>query len=196
VLVILASSLQRLLLYEEAYGFTRARTYTHIFIFWLAALLLAAAVLEVLRRQRWFALCLLVMMFGFGITLTVVNVDGFVLNQNLARLSTGSSLDVAYLGSLSNDVVPEMIRAYHSPTAPDSSTLHDQLGSELACRLYELQNAPQRPWQSFHIGNALAASQLGSITSELEEYQVSTNNGMVKVTKNGISQTCGYLSGD
>ncbi len=35
--VILASALMRLLLYENAYGFTRQRTYTHVFIFWMAA---------------------------------------------------------------------------------------------------------------------------------------------------------------
>ena len=43
VLIMLASSLQRMLLYEGAYGFTRLRTYTHVFIFCLAALLIATS---------------------------------------------------------------------------------------------------------------------------------------------------------
>ncbi|MEJ2266384.1 MAG: DUF4173 domain-containing protein, partial [Anaerolineales bacterium] len=41
VAVILVSAFQRLLLYEAAYGFTRIRTYTHVFMLWLGLLLAA-----------------------------------------------------------------------------------------------------------------------------------------------------------
>jgi len=50
--VALASALIRLQLYENAFGFTRLRAYTHIFIFWLAALLVAFLVLLSMRRLR------------------------------------------------------------------------------------------------------------------------------------------------
>ena len=39
VLVMLVSAFQRLILYEQAYGFSRLRTYTHVFMIWLAVLL-------------------------------------------------------------------------------------------------------------------------------------------------------------
>ena len=48
VLVMLVSAFQRLVLYETAYGFSRLRAYTHIFMIWLALLLVAVVVLEIL----------------------------------------------------------------------------------------------------------------------------------------------------
>ena len=65
VLVILASSLMRLLMYEDAYGFSELRTYTHVFIFWLAGLLVAAIVLELLHRRGYFGLALMLTMVGY-----------------------------------------------------------------------------------------------------------------------------------
>ena len=52
VIVMLVSAFQRLMLYEEAYGFSRLRTYTHVFMIWLGLLLVTVVVLEVLRRER------------------------------------------------------------------------------------------------------------------------------------------------
>ena len=87
VSVILVSSFQRLQLYESAYGFTRLRTYTHVFIFWLGALLLAVSVLEVFKRQRHFALAALIAGMGFVATLDIINVDGFIVRQNVAHMA-------------------------------------------------------------------------------------------------------------
>ena len=68
VCVILVSAFQRLQLYESAYGFSRLRTYTHVFMIWIGVLLAAAVVLEVLKRSRLFALAIVLAAFGFGIT--------------------------------------------------------------------------------------------------------------------------------
>ena len=99
VLVILASSFQRLRLYENAYGFSQLRTYTHIFIFWLAGLILATIVLELVRRRGHFALVLLSVVVGFGISLAVINVDGFIVNRNVDRALAGEEFDIAYLNT-------------------------------------------------------------------------------------------------
>ena len=50
--VMLVSAFQRLLLYEAAYGFSRLRMYTHVFMIWLGLLLAVVVVLEILRRER------------------------------------------------------------------------------------------------------------------------------------------------
>jgi hypothetical protein len=52
LIVMLIAAFQRLMLYEAAYGFSRLRTYTHVFMIWLALLLVAVVILEVLRRER------------------------------------------------------------------------------------------------------------------------------------------------
>jgi hypothetical protein len=45
LLVMLVSAYQRLVLYEAAYGFSRLRTYTHVFLVWIGLLLVATIVL-------------------------------------------------------------------------------------------------------------------------------------------------------
>ena len=59
VLVMLVSSFKRLGLYETAYGFTRLRMYTHVFIICLAVLLVVVIALEVLQIRGRFALAFL-----------------------------------------------------------------------------------------------------------------------------------------
>jgi len=87
VLVILASAWLRLQLYETAYGFTRLRTYTHVFIPWMAALLLFTILLEILRRGGRFALFLPGVFAGFILTLGIINVDGLIVRQNVSGQS-------------------------------------------------------------------------------------------------------------
>ena len=52
VIVMLISAYQRLVLYEMAYGFSRLRTYTHVFMIWLGLLLITVVILEITRRER------------------------------------------------------------------------------------------------------------------------------------------------
>ena len=48
LLVMLFSAFKRLGLYEEAYGFSRLRTYTHVFLIWLGLLLVVTIALEII----------------------------------------------------------------------------------------------------------------------------------------------------
>lgn len=187
VLVLLVSSYQRLAQYEQAYGFSRLRTYTHIFIIWLAALLLAALALEIARRQRWLGACLLLCVLGFGVTLASLNVDGFIVRQNLKRLSAGYRFDTDYLATLSSDAVPEIIDAFEDPAL--DSGIRDGLGANLACRLAVLE-AEQRPWQSFNIGDLKARQMLHQIGSQLQDYPVTSENGVLEVKIAGHPQDC------
>ena len=112
VIVMLVSAFQRLLLYETAYGFSRLRTYTHVFILWLALLLVTVVVLEFLHRERAFALAALVAALGFVLSLGTMNVDGFIVRQNVERAVQGEVFDVSYLTGLSTDAVPALAAAY------------------------------------------------------------------------------------
>lgn len=152
VLVILASSLQRLMLYETAYGFSELRTVTHVFIFCLAALVLTAAVLEGIQQRGRFALALLIVVVGFSASLVLLNVDGFTARKNIERAVQGEEFDAAYLTTLSSDAVPELMSAYKNPSL--SSTVHEVLGVTLACRTIDLKDAAPKPWQSYHFGVA------------------------------------------
>ena len=195
VLVILASSLMRLLMYEDAYGFSDLRTYTHIFIFWLAALLVAAIVLELVHKRGYFGLALLIFMVGYCATLGVVNVDKFVTEKNIARISHGYELDVEYLSQLTSDAVPAMMQAYLETSS--SQVLHDELGAELACRAYPLKNKPAQLWQSFRFGQARAEKLLLDHQSDWSKYKIVSSNDGLTATYKGKTYSCNtYLNND
>ena len=170
VLVILFSSYQRLLLYEKAYGFTEIRTRTHIFIFWLAGLLIATAVLEILRHSEGFFLALLTACLGFSLTLGLINVEGFIVQKNVQRTYLPHELDVNYINRLTSDAVPQLIRSYNLPGL--NSKTKDRLGAELACRNYKLSEQDHIPWISYNPSEATAKRLLAKQTELLQEYKV------------------------
>ena len=146
--VMLVSAFQRLVLYETAYGFTRLRTYTHVFIAWLALLLAAVAVFDVLQRQRLFALAALLTSVGFALSLALLDVDSFIVRQNIQRFEQGETLDIGYLASLSADAVPGMVNLYQAPDVEQAT--RERLGAALAC--YQLRAGARRPdtaWQAY-----------------------------------------------
>jgi hypothetical protein len=149
--VILVSSFQRLQLYELAYGFTRLRIYTHVFIIWLGILLAAVVLLELFKRQRHFAFSALMVAVGFVISLNALNVDAFIARQNVSRARAGEILDVAYLASLSEDVVPTLGKIYTE--GGGSGKLLEEITGAIACHaeLNQGYSHENYAWQSFHL---------------------------------------------
>lgn len=144
--VILASSFQRLRLYEMAYGFTRLRTYAHLCILWIGILFLGILVLEILHQWRYFTTAGLIAVLGFVITLNAINVDAFITQRNITRAADEESLDIDYLTGLSNDAVPQLIRHIESPRL--TPLQQNELGASLACRAALLRDRPAS-WQGF-----------------------------------------------
>ena len=132
VMVILVSAYQRLTLNELAHGFFRLRTYSHVFYIWLALLLIAVVVLEILHRERAFALATVIAALGFAISLSLLNVDGFTAEQSILRAEQGKYLNVADLASLSTDSVPVLADEFLSPSV--SPSIHEAIGAILLCR--------------------------------------------------------------
>jgi len=188
VLVILASALQRLLLYENTYGFTSMRTYTHVFIFWLALLLVATIALELMQRRGTFALAMLLACFGFSLSLGLLNVDGFIARQNLQRTRQGYQLDFPYLTTLSDDAVPVLAEQFSSPDLP--SAAHEVLGAGLACRATLLSEQTPLPWQSFHPAAFQARRLLLQENAPWRGYTVWKKDGRWWIKVNGNDQVC------
>ncbi len=147
--VILVSSLQRLTLYESAYGFSRLRTYSHLCILWIGVLFLAILALEIAQRHRYFTLAALAAVTGFVLTMNAVNVDGTIVRRNIQRLQEEDDpLDTQYIHSLSNDAIPTLIDLVDDPYL--SSSEREEIGALLACRERTLSELTgERPWQSF-----------------------------------------------
>jgi Ca2+/Na+ antiporter len=188
--VMLVSAFQRLLLYEAAYGFTRLRTYSHVFMIWLGLLLVGVLLLEFRRKQRAFVLIALIAALGFSLTLNLLNVDAFITRQNVNRTLSGEALDSDYLSSLSNDAVPALLAAYKDPQSPDDQEI--DLGAILACRAKILaDDRENRPWQSFHWTDWRADRLLSANSGLFAAYAVQRDqDGVWTVESNGTERPC------
>ena len=178
--VILVSAFQRLLLYEAAYGFSRLRMYTHIYMVWLGLLLAGVVLLELLRRERLFPLCMLLASVGFVLTLALINVDGSIVKQNVARTSQGQSLDVPYLASLSSDSLPALVQAFQSPSLP--SAARQAVGAVLVCRRFTDPGQPDADWRSFTLARYLGDLALKTVQPGLKQYKLQKDDSPVTVT--------------
>ncbi len=165
--VILVSAYQRLLLYEAAYGFTRLRTYTHVFIIWLGVLLGVLLLLELIGKLRTFTLAAVLVAIAFGVTLNLLPVDGFIARQNIQRAEQGSELDSTYLLTLSLDATPDLWQLYQDEGI--DAALHEQIGGVLACQA-ALSQPDDRPWQAFHLARYRSERLFRVQAAELERY--------------------------
>jgi len=200
VLVMLVSAFQRLVLYESAYGFSRLRTYTHVFMIWLALLLVAVVVLEILRRERSIGLAMVLASLGFVVSLGLLNVDSFIVKQNVQREVRGATdtvfaqgradLDAQYFLDLSDDAVPELVTAFLDKSLP--VVVNEKVGAALACKRYDRElNARQIPWQSFHISRFNAELAFREANKELDAYKIIDKDWPVKVeTPSGEEFSC------
>jgi len=181
VAVMLVSAYQRLVLYESAYGFTRLRTYTHIFMIWVAVLLAVVVLLDLFQRQRAFALAALLVSLGFALSLTLLNVDAFIFQRNLTRFEQGQTLDVGYLATISPDAVPAIVSAYETPGL--KADTRDRLGALLACiQFQKTSNHTDQAWQSFHLSNYWAGISMQRVAASIKPYQIDSSSWPITVT--------------
>lgn len=109
VLVMLVSAWRRMALYEAAFGYTELRLIVYVCMAWLAVILVWFWLTLWVRPDR-FAIGALLAVMGFVATLNLINPDAFIARQNLDRYGRSGDLDVAYLASLSDDAVPQLVR--------------------------------------------------------------------------------------
>ena len=199
VLVMLVSAFQRLVLYEFAYGFSRLRTYTHIFMIWLGLLLIAVVVLEFLRRERSIGLVMVLASLGFVVSLSILNVDGFIVKQNIQREIEGLAndnltqgrviLDNQYFLDLSDDAVPALVDGFRDKALP--LDVREKIGAALFCKRFDRADDRKRPWQSFHVSRLLANNAFDKIGQSLDEYtMISTNRPVEVETPTGETFSC------
>ncbi len=111
LLVIVASAVQRLRAYQEAYGLTESRYYGAALLLWLT-FVTAWFALTVLRgRRNRFAAVALAGLYMTLAGLIVLNPDVRIAQANLARAHDhrSASFDGHYLGTLGADAVPVLV---------------------------------------------------------------------------------------
>jgi hypothetical protein len=105
VLVVMASALQRMRLYQREYGLTELRIYATGVMLWLGGVFVLIAATVLRGRRRAFASGAVVAGFVATFALNVLNPDALIARTNLAR----PHADVAYVSQLSADAVPALL---------------------------------------------------------------------------------------
>ena len=110
-LMIVVIAFNRLSLYEQAYGFSMLRLYSHIFAAWIGVvyLLLALDLLGVMRQRRWFVGAVGVTAAAMLLALNVINPEALVVTLNVDHAKTAHKIDASYLQELSSDATPALL---------------------------------------------------------------------------------------
>lgn len=108
-LVVVASALYRMHVYQEAYGFTTLRLVVDVFEGWLGLVVLTVMVAGLLGHGRWIPRIALVTGAVATLGLAVLNPDAWVAGRNIDRYEQTGDLDVRYLQSLSADAAPVVV---------------------------------------------------------------------------------------
>jgi Domain of unknown function (DUF4173) len=129
-LVVLASALKRLELYEEAFGFTRLRLLAHAAILWLGALFVLIVAAGVLKRTRRLPRATVALSAAAALAFALANPDARIAEHNIKRFEHTGQIDRAYLRHLSADAAPALIRAGegHKPKPEPDGILSTNLG--------------------------------------------------------------------
>lgn len=167
VMVIMISAFYRLLLYENAYGFTTTRLYSHVFILWIAVVfvfLLAKIFFN--QREHAFAWNCFVSIVVFLAFMNIMNLDAFIARKNIDRFAAIGKIDLTYLSILSDDATGETVKLLNTP--------NEEVRNATAHLLYyQWQNLRRRaengPWQSTNLSRTSALHMLNTHATILEQ---------------------------
>jgi hypothetical protein len=143
-LVVVASALYRMHVYEQAYGFTRLRLLVSVFEAWLGLVVVLVMAAGLRLRAWWVPRAVLVSGAVALLLLAAANPDAFIARHNVERYQTTGRLDPAYLAGLSADAVPALTAA----------------GAELGC--VRAAQPAHDDWLEWNLGRSRAAHRAGT----------------------------------
>ncbi len=152
VIAILISAFVRLTLYEEAYGFTTLRLYSHALMIWVGVVLISLS-LHIVKSGKYVdfsfrVFCSIVtVLFLFN----MINPDAFIARKNLERYTQTGLIDAYYLGTLSRDALFVTAPLLHDKNDEVRNTfirgLYQKIYGE--CAYEECQSTAKASWQSY-----------------------------------------------
>lgn len=178
VLVILASALQRMNLYQAEFGQSELRLYVTVFMSWLGTVcaIFAATVLTGKRQKFAFASYLSGIAILLGVNLA--NPDALIQSTNvaLAKLrprdvglvlnEAPKNFDAAYATSLSSDGIQPLLDGLRELPAEKQKIVATNLLTKKA-EEEQLQLLNQRDWRTFNLSQRLARKAINNHINEL-----------------------------
>ncbi|USQ75073.1 DUF4153 domain-containing protein [Ornithinimicrobium cryptoxanthini] len=141
-LVVVASALYRMSLYQEAYGYTVLRVLVDAFELWLGLVVVLVLIAGVRLRGSWLPRATLLSAAVFLLVIGLMNPEAWVAQRNIDRYAETGRVDLSYLASLGPDATPVIV---------------DGLPEELArCVVGAPEPAPQDDPLEWNLGRARA----------------------------------------
>ena len=168
VILIMVSAFTRLSLYEEAYGFTTLRLYSHAFII-LLVVIFCLLIYKIYKdkRENTFAFRVFLSIALFLVVMNFLNPDAFIARRNIEQFDATGKLDIYYLSHLSDDAIPDTIKVLNL----SNEDLRKSFARELYWRAQNSDSPYFSQWQSLNMSRMRADKILNSKTRELEPYK-------------------------
>ncbi|HEX6700761.1 MAG TPA: DUF4173 domain-containing protein [Gaiellaceae bacterium] len=159
--VVMASALERMRLYQRAYGLTELRLYSTAFMLWLAAVCCWFLATVLRGRRRAFAVGVVVTGLAAVLTLNVLNPDGLVARIDVDRARPmRHPLDVRYVTHLSADAVPTLVARL--------DRMRPEGRAAVARALLHRWGGASHDWRTWSLARATAERTVRSHRAELE----------------------------
>jgi Domain of unknown function (DUF4173) len=181
---LLSSAFQRMWLYEQAYGFTHLRIYTHTFMIWLALALLLFLAALLANRPHWFSFGAFSSALVVMALLTLANPEAIIVRANVQRyLVTGApellgtasdpdapvyreyrrnrELDTGYLTELSTDATPALVELLPALPIEQQAAIREKLVQQREW----LEQIEAEGWQPWHLSRAQALAAIHSLAA-------------------------------
>ncbi len=129
--LVLVSAFRRVILYEQAYGFTEARIFAQAYMV-VMALSLAALAREITRGKISIAFGRRVAEFALAVFTVLVfwNYEAWIVDRNIDRAATTGKFDALYATRLSVDAIPTLLRRRNEIPSAERDTME----LRLACK--------------------------------------------------------------
>jgi hypothetical protein len=150
--VMLVSAFYRMLVYEQAYGFTYLRIFVQAFMV-LLFFLFIINIMFIWYSRMPIIKAYFITALAVYIALNFANVDVIIARNNITRYHSTGQIDMEYLKGLSYDAVP-----YTAELAGDED-VGDEVTVYLKDKSRELED--QRDWQSLNLSRAGASRIIG-----------------------------------
>ncbi|MBZ5736651.1 DUF4153 domain-containing protein [Nocardioides mangrovi] len=146
-LVVVASALYRMHVYQEAYGFTRLRLLVDVFEGWLGLLVLAVMASGIALSVSWLPRFAWISGVVGLVGLAAINPDAWIAQHNIDRYQETGRVDWLYLQELSDDAVPVLAAL---PADQAACALNGWTGED-------------DDWVSWNLGRARAADAIDDL---------------------------------
>jgi len=149
--ILLISAFYRMLVYEQAYGFTYLRIFVQTFMIMLF-FLFVINIIYIWYSKLPIIKSYFIISLAIYIIMNFANVDIIIAKNNINRYFETGQIDVVYLKGLSYDAIPEMQRLLilgRGSSDSEEKQIAEEILEYFKERKLDIKN--QKSWQSYNI---------------------------------------------